>query len=146
MKQNAKFGLLLLAASVLGSATTLFATSALQKSGELGFDDNYVAANADNQQPNGFIRTAGRMPAIETDFTKAAESTINSVVSIKSYAAPKRQQMQGGMFDPFEFSLVRIRACRATHVASSPKPRTRKKTFSHWDWAAELSSQLTDIL
>ena len=103
MKQNTKFGLLLLAASVLGSASTLFATSALSKSGESAFDDNYVAANNTNKNNMGFIRTAGRTPSVQTDFTQAAESTINSVVSIKSYAAPKRQQMQSGMFDPFEF-------------------------------------------
>ncbi|MGM9803249.1 MAG: Do family serine endopeptidase [Muribaculaceae bacterium] len=102
MKQNTKFGLLLLAASVLGSATTLFATQALTKSGKSAFNDQLITA--DNSQANGnFIRTAARVPAVETDFTKAAESTINSVVSIKSYATPKRQQMQGGMFDPFEF-------------------------------------------
>lgn len=102
MKQNTKFGLLLLGASVLGSATTLFATSALSKNGESAFDDNYVTATG-NQNSNNFIRTANRVASVQTDFTKAAESTINSVVSIKSYAAPKRQQMQGGMFDPFEF-------------------------------------------
>ena len=38
------------------------------------------------------------------DFTKAAESTINSVVSIKSFATPRQQQYFGGDFmDPFEF-------------------------------------------
>lgn len=121
MKQNAKFGLLLLAASVLGSATTLFATSALTKSEGLGFDDNYVATNANNQQSSGFIRTAGRMPAVETDFTKAAESTINSVVSIKSYAAPKRQQMQGGMFDPFEFFFGPNSGMQSTPRRQQPK-------------------------
>ena len=127
MKQNAKFGLLLLAASVLGSATTLFATSALQKGGELGFDDNYVATNADNQQPNGFVRTAGRMPAIETDFTKAAESTINSVVSIKSYAAPKRQQMQGGMFDPFEFFFGPNSGMQSNPRRQQPKTENKEE-------------------
>ena len=121
MKQNAKFGLLLLAASVLGSATTLFATSALTKSEGLGFDDNYVATNANNQQSSGFIRTAGRMPAVETDFTKAAESTINSVVSIKSYTAPKRQQMQGGMFDPFEFFFGPNSGIQSTPRRQQPK-------------------------
>lgn len=38
------------------------------------------------------------------DFTKAAESTINSVVSIKSFATPRQSQFYGGDFiDPFEF-------------------------------------------
>ena len=39
-------------------------------------------------------------PAVETDFTKAAESTVNAVVSIKSTTNTKAQQ-QGMMPDPF---------------------------------------------
>ena len=101
MKQNTKFGLLLLGASVIGSATTLFATSALSDGNGLAFSSNNASANT-AQQDNNFIRTASRMPAVETDFTKAAENTINSVVSIKSFATPKRQQRSRG-FDPFEF-------------------------------------------
>ncbi|MDE6050044.1 MAG: trypsin-like peptidase domain-containing protein, partial [Paramuribaculum sp.] len=37
-------------------------------------------------------------PALDTDFTKAAESTINGVVSIKSFATPRASQ---GFSDPF---------------------------------------------
>ncbi len=101
MKQNTKFGLLLLGASVLGSATTLLASSALSGNDKITSNSQTVAETS-CQQDNNFIRTAGRMPAIESDFTKAAESTINSVVSIKSYAAPRRQQSSRS-FDPFEF-------------------------------------------
>lgn len=37
------------------------------------------------------------------DFTRAAEATVNSVVSIKSYVKPaQHRQMQGGGFNPFE--------------------------------------------
>ena len=46
-----------------------------------------------------FIRTA-QTPAFETDFTKAAEKTVNEVVCIKSYTT--RQQSYGnGGYDPF---------------------------------------------
>lgn len=56
---------------------------------------------------HAFIRTAAT-PAFETDFTKAAEKTINSVVCIKSYVARSQNQFYdpfGGMggIDPFEF-------------------------------------------
>lgn len=102
MKTNVKFALLLIGASMIGSATTLFATSALSKKGNL-VADTYISANADTPE-NNFVKTATRVAAIETDFTKAAESTINAVVSIKSFATPKRQQMSGADFlDPFEF-------------------------------------------
>lgn len=101
MKQNTKFALLLVGASVIGSATTLLATSALSGGEGSAFSSSATGANS-AQQDNSFIRTAGRMPAVETDFTKAAESTINSVVSIKSFAAVKRQQ-RSRSFDPFEF-------------------------------------------
>ena len=44
MKQNTKFGLLLLGASVIGSATTLFATSALSDGNGLAFSSNNASA------------------------------------------------------------------------------------------------------
>lgn len=46
-----------------------------------------------------FFRTAST-PAFETDFTVAAENTVNEVVCIKSYATP-RQSQYGGGYDPF---------------------------------------------
>ncbi|MCM1319241.1 MAG: Do family serine endopeptidase [Muribaculaceae bacterium] len=53
-----------------------------------------------------FVRTA-TTPAFQTDFTQAAEKTINSVVCIKSYVSRSQQQYYdpfgGDMFDPFEF-------------------------------------------
>ena len=49
-----------------------------------------------------FIRTAST-PAFETDFTKAAENTVNEVVCIKSFTAPRQQQMMGDPFGMFDF-------------------------------------------
>ena len=52
-----------------------------------------------------FVQTAST-PAFQTDFTQAAEKTINSVVCIKSYVSRTQQQYYdpfGDMFDPFEF-------------------------------------------
>lgn len=55
-----------------------------------------------NQRPDEsqFIRTAAHPASFETDFTVAAESTVNEVVCIKSYATP-RQSQYGGGYDPF---------------------------------------------
>ena len=57
------------------------------------------------QNDNHFVRTAAT-PAFQTDFTQAAEKTINSVVCIKSYVSRVQSQYYdpfGGMIDPFEF-------------------------------------------
>lgn len=86
MKTTGKLFLALFAAAVLGSSLTIVA-------------DNYRIKNDD---PN-FIRTSARVPANTTDFTVAAENTINSVVSIKSYASVRQQYQGNRYFDPFEF-------------------------------------------
>ena len=48
---------------------------------------------------NNFIRTA-QTPAFETDFTTAAEKTVNEVVCIKSYST-RQQNYNNGYYDPF---------------------------------------------
>lgn len=86
MKTTGKFFLALFAAAILGSTLTVVA-------------DNYV-----QKEDKNFIRTSTRIPSSNTDFTVAAENTINCVVSIKSFATPQRQQYNGNrFFDPFEF-------------------------------------------
>ena len=50
---------------------------------------------------NKLIRTASHPASFETDFTVAAESTVNEVVCIKSYATPRQSQYGGGGYDPF---------------------------------------------
>lgn len=76
----------------------LFMAAALLACGALGTE-------AQTQNDNRFICTAAT-PAYQTDFTKAAEMTINSVVCIKSYVSRVQQQYYDpfdGMMDPFEF-------------------------------------------
>ncbi len=99
MKQTAKITLLLLGASVLGSAATILATSAFNNDN----DDNFVqeihsTSNVDTQ--GHFIRTSASA-AFDTDFTIAAEKSVNAVVCIKSYATPRSTRQQ--FIDPFEF-------------------------------------------
>lgn len=51
---------------------------------------------------SNFIKTASRT-SFETDFTVAAEKTVNAVVSIKSYTTMSRQQQyNNSMTDPFD--------------------------------------------
>lgn len=58
-----------------------------------------IAAGASAQEGN-FIRTAST-PAFETDFTQAAEKTVNAVVCIKSYTTQKQNPYGQGGYDPF---------------------------------------------
>lgn len=58
-----------------------------------------IAAGASAQDGN-FIRTAST-PPFETDFTQAAEKTVNAVVCIKSYTTQKQNPYGQGGYDPF---------------------------------------------
>lgn len=86
-KPNKKMVLAVLSAAILGAATP-----ALWAKVEAAKDSN-------RSEDSNFIRTAASASA-PTDFTKAAESTINCVVSIKSFATPKQRNMSG-FNDPF---------------------------------------------
>ena len=65
---------------------------------------NNTVTNTNHSQANEpeFI-TISRAPSFETDFTKAAESTVNSVVCIKSFVDRSQQYggNQGGYRAPF---------------------------------------------
>ncbi len=102
MNKNTKFGLLLVGASIIGSATTLMATSAFQSVNVHEGDVFIPSKQTEQVEQKNFVHTAGRFDA-NTDFTVAAEHTINSVVSIKSYATPQQQMWGGEEWDPFEF-------------------------------------------
>ncbi|MDE6230802.1 MAG: Do family serine endopeptidase [Muribaculaceae bacterium] len=67
-----------------------------------------ISSFPEHQSDNGstFIRTAaGTTPAFETDFTVAAENTVNAVVCIKSYTSRQQRQQgygnRGDYYDPF---------------------------------------------
>ena len=103
MKKNLKLVLMLVAASILGSAATMMATSELQKKGVIS--DTYVLTkeNKSENGDNGFVKTSVRTVDMSRDFTDVAENTINCVVSIKSYATPQQNMYGGDFFDPFEW-------------------------------------------
>lgn len=71
------------------------------------FASGSLTATASGEADGGFIRTAAQTSAFETDFTKAADKTINSVVCIKSFVSRSARQQYmdpfSGMMDPFEF-------------------------------------------
>ena len=88
MNTTGKLFLALFGAAVLGSTLTVVA-------------NNYYAT--DENTDKNFVRTAVRVPNANTDFTVAAENTINTVVSIKTYASVRQQYNGNRYFDPFEF-------------------------------------------
>ena len=100
MNKNLKLAIMLVAASILGSAATMMATSELQKKGVIS--DTYVLTKENKTTDDGFVKTSSRPIDLSNDFTDVAESTINSVVSIKNYAT-QQQMYQGDFFDPFEW-------------------------------------------
>lgn len=53
--------------------------------------------------PPGFQAVRYATPAENTDFTFAAEQSVNAVVHIKSVSRPSRRELQQRYFDPFEF-------------------------------------------
>ena len=72
-------GIALIAA--LSSGITIGAFSILNKSADSKIQDQSL--DSGYAQPTRFTRVINR-PAVETDFTTAAENTVNAVVSIKS--------------------------------------------------------------
>ncbi|MCM1520258.1 MAG: Do family serine endopeptidase [Lachnoclostridium sp.] len=102
MKLTTKIVLLSAASAVIGSGLTCFALkSAMSAPVELA--DNIVNHDAESLNA-GYYKVSDPLTGHDADFTKAAESTINGVVSIKSFATPRSRYSgsDGGiMSDPF---------------------------------------------
>ncbi|MCH5215763.1 MAG: Do family serine endopeptidase [Muribaculaceae bacterium] len=101
MKSYKNLLIVAVAAAAVGAVSSTVVNSYINKSDSL-FADTYISAdkNLDNQSGAFFHTVSGR--GIETDFTKAAESTVNAVVCIKSFVTPRQRQMNN-FIDPFEF-------------------------------------------
>lgn len=95
MKTPKKKTILIAAAAVVVLAATPALWATVERQAENRENDAQI-------EQDGFIRTAASssLTAAPADFTKAAESTINCVVSIKSFATP-RQNRISGFNDPF---------------------------------------------
>lgn len=102
MKSSSKIIMLAAATAVVSSAITAYAMKqALFPADEPQSFNELFAGSATAQ---GHVTRVSQLPGNTSDFTRAAESTINGVVSIKSYATPRgySRQQGGGFFDdPF---------------------------------------------
>ena len=103
MRNYSKLIIATIASAFLASTFTILAVNTLgnnQSATESSITTETI------QNDNDFIRTS-QTRAINTDFTSAAESTVNAVVSIKSFVTPRQRQAQN-YFDPFEFFFGQI--------------------------------------
>ena len=103
MKLSGKIIMLAAGTAVLSSAVTAVAMKrALFNDGEV---QSYSELFDQGGATSGHLTKVAQLPANHSDFTTAAESTINGVVSIKSYATPRgysQNSGNGGFFgDPF---------------------------------------------
>ena len=74
-----------------------------------------------------FIRTAST-PAFETDFTQAAEKTVNAVVCIKSFATQRQNPYGQGGYDPFGMFDFFFGPQGGQRQQPSPQQRQQKKS------------------
>ena len=74
-----------------------------------------------------FIRTSST-PAFETDFTQAAEKTVNAVVCIKSFASQKQNPYGQGGYDPFGMFDFFFGPQGNQRQQPSPQQRKQKKS------------------
>lgn len=96
-----KTGMIILATCAVAVASSLTTAFVMRSSIQSQNSGLYYTSNTESDNGGRFY-TVGSVTTPATDFTTAAESTVNGVVSIKSYATP-RSQMGGmqGDFDPF---------------------------------------------
>lgn len=104
MKLTGKIIMLAAGTAVLSSAVTAVAMKQALYADDRSLG-SYNELFEQNPSNNGSFTKVAQLPASHDDFTSAAESTINGVVSIKSYATPRGygQSGNGGGFfnDPF---------------------------------------------
>jgi len=90
------------AVAIAGSALTITAMNGLNRNEASIASEMQLVPDAGAQ--SGYYTAASQTAVANSDFTKAAESTVNGVVSIKSYATPRSYGRRGGsspFSDPF---------------------------------------------
>ena len=97
MKHSFKTAMLVVTTSFMCSMTTSACTNTNSKA---TIEDTLIATDSSSIDTNLF--TVSNRTVTPTDFTYAAEQTINGVVSIKSYATPRTSRYSNDAFsDPF---------------------------------------------
>ena len=114
MKIYGKTTLLAIGVAAVSSALTALAVNSIQNNST----GNGLASVSENPiQRRGALYTASHTVTPPTDFTSAAESTVNGVVSIKSYATPRSRGSYGNNGGGYYIDLKAEAGAR--HRASS---------------------------
>ena len=104
MKLTGKIIMLAAGTAVISSAMTAVAMRNALFNDDVERVGSFTEMFDQGKASAGSFTKVAQLPANHSDFTTAAESTINGVVSIKSYATPRgySQGGNGGFFnDPF---------------------------------------------
>lgn len=124
MRKFIKIAFLAFGVSVITSATTIMAINSTAERDINTHDTPLSQAQAATADPA--LYTVSNRATPPTDFTSAAESTVNGVVSIKSFATARSQYQSGGdMFgDPlFDFFFGPQRPQRQQRQQRQPEQR-----------------------
>lgn len=130
-----KIGIMACGVAVVSSAATAFAISKLNNNGSSSL---FMAPEATEMRAGGLYTVSNLASTPPTDFTHAAESTINGVVSIKSYATPKGyygQQGEGTTTTSTPSSFSSAHHASRPHASSHPAPATVQVPSSSAAWA-----------
>lgn len=100
MKTNLRIALIAAGVAVGSTLLTLGAVSLTSRAGATRDGLSWSSADVVSGMPAGKWVAASVNPAMETDFTVAAENAVNGVVSIKSYVDRQRYS-QAEAYDPF---------------------------------------------
>lgn len=104
MKLTSKIALTAFASAVAGAALTLGMVAGVSAAQHRSGLQSFQLTSSDNPTAKGQLYTMSANPVTPpTDFTEAAESTINGVVSVKNYASPQQQQRGYNFIGPLEF-------------------------------------------
>ena len=117
MKQNLRLALILFLAAIGGSSVTLLASGVVNR--DVYVPSTKANSNVIEQQDKNAV-TVASTSAAPIDFTKAAENTINGVVSIKSFASAKQQD---DLLDFWDFFFGQGSSRRGQQQDQEPKAK-----------------------
>ena len=116
MKQNLRLALILFLAAIGGSSVTLLASGGVNR--DVYVPSTKANSNVIEQQDKNTVTVAST--AAPVDFTKGAESTINGVVSIKSFASARQQD---DLLDFWDFFFGQGSSRRGQQQEQEPKAK-----------------------
>lgn len=110
--------------AIVSSAITVVAVNSFTA----GDNSQSYTLSENGMNTDGNIYKVSHNVTPPTDFTHAAESTINGVVSIKSYATPRGYNYGGGQASPFSDPLFDFFFGTPNNGNRRQQPQQREKS------------------